>query len=205
MKYRQLSANMTAEFAEKLAALLEGDALSAIDPAVRAHLIARIGELPASLVEAQAEVAVKQDEAMAAVSAKDEIKTVLDTVLSQIAATLRAGRAPQEQFEMAGFCYPFGVRSSVIPNAPTELSAVGAKKGVNTGRFTGNNKHGRIAYEIWRREGETGEWMMVSGASKQSFTDQPVVPGQYYEYKVRAKAAAGVSEFSEAVGVYGAA
>ena len=75
--------------------------------------------------------------------------------------------------------------------------------GVNKLRFDGNNGWSRIQYEIWRREGRSGSWMLLSTTSKQSFTDTPVVPGQFYEYKVRALAATAVSAFSGTAVVYG--
>jgi hypothetical protein len=194
---------MTADFAENVATLLGGTALSVIDPAVRTDLLTLIGTLPADLAAAQADVLVQYDQAIASVSARNAIKSELDTVLSQVAANLRAGLAPKEQFDLCGFDYPFGARSRVIPAAPTALSAFGTSNGLNTGRFTGNNAHGSVQYEVWRREGDEGEWMLLKTTTKQSFSDSPVVPGQYYEYKVRAKAATEISAFSGTAVVYG--
>ena len=203
MNYRQMNAAATADFAENVATLLGGTELSAIDPAIRTDLLTLIGTLPADLAAAQADVVVQHDQAKASVSARDAIKYDLDTVLSQVAANLRAGLAPKEQFDLCGFTYPFGERTRVVPVAPTNLSAFGTSNGVNTGRFTGNNKHGSVQYEIWRREGDDGDWMLLKTTTKQSFSDAPVTPGQYYEYKVRARAASEVSAFSGTAVVYG--
>ena len=203
MNYRQMNAAATVDFAENVATLLGGTALTAIDAAVRTDLLTLIGTLPADLAAAQAEVVVQTDEARASVSARDELKLELDTVLSQVAANLRAGLAPKEQFDLCGFTYPFAVRSRVVPSAPTNLSAFGESNGLNTGRFTGNNNYGSVQYEIWRREGDEGPWMLLKTTTKQSFSDTPVTPGQYYEYKVRAKSATDVSAFSGTAVVYG--
>jgi hypothetical protein len=203
MNFRQMNAGMTSDFAENVVTLLSGSALSAIDPAVRADLLTLIGTLPADLAAARADVLVQYDEAIASVSARNAIKSELDTVLSRVAASLRAGLAPKEQFDLCGFNYPFGPRSRVIPAAPVDLSVFGTSNGLNAGRFTGNNKPASVQYEVWRREGAEGEWMLLKTATKQSFTDWPVKPGQYYEYKVRAKAATDISAFSGTAVVYG--
>jgi hypothetical protein len=203
MNYRKLDANATADFAENVATLLGGTELSAIDSNVRADLLTAIGTLPASLSTAAAGKVVAYDQAIAATSARDDIKIELDTILGRVAANLRAGLAPKDQFDLCGFDYPFGVRSRKIPDAPTDLSAFGTSNGLNAGRFQGNNPHGTVQYQIWRREGHEGDWMLLDTTSKQSFSDSPVVPGQYYEYKVRAKAATATSAFSGTAVVYG--
>jgi hypothetical protein len=203
MNFRKMDANATADFAENIATLLGGTELSAIDSNVRTDLLTAIGTLPASLATAAADAMVARDEAIAATSVRDEIKIELDTILGQVAANLRAGLAPKAQFDLCGFDYPFGVRSRTVPNAPTDLSAFGTSNGLNTGKFTGNNRHGSVQYEIWRREGDEGEWMLLKTTTKQSFSDTPVTPGQYYEYKVRAIAATAVSAFSGSAVVYG--
>jgi hypothetical protein len=205
MNYRQLDANATADFADNVATQLGGTQLTAIDPAVRTDLQTLIGTLPATLSSAAADTMVQHDEAIASTSARDALKFELDTILGQVAATLRAGLAPKEQFDLCGFDYPFGARSRVIPQAPTGLSAEGTSNGLNTGRFTGNNNHGSVQYEIWRREGDEGAWMLLKSTSKQSFSDTPVTPGQYYEYKCRAVSATEVSAFSGTAVVYGIA
>jgi hypothetical protein len=199
-----MNANATADFAENVATLLGGTELSAIDSNVRTDLLTAIGTLPASLATAAADSMVAHDEAIAATSAQTDLKAELDTILGQVAANLRAGLAPKEQFDLCGFDYPFGPRSRKIPAAPTDLSAFGTSNGLNTGRFKGNNTPGSVQYEIWRRQGDEGEWMLLKTTTKQSFSDTPVTPGQYYEYKVRAIAATAVSAFSGTAVVYGA-
>ncbi|MEP6848972.1 MAG: hypothetical protein ABI999_08945, partial [Acidobacteriota bacterium] len=69
----------------------------------------------------------------------------------------------------------------------------------------GNNKSGSVVYQVWRRQGDTGAWGLLATTKKQTFTDAPVTPGQYYEYKARASAARSVSHFSNSAVVYGVA
>lgn len=83
------------------------------------------------------------------------------------------------------------------------MSAFGYSNGVNKIRFSGNNRNGRVNYEIWRRHGDTVGWSLHATTKRQRFTDTPVTPGQYYEYKVRAAAATNTSNFSNAAVVYG--
>ena len=84
------------------------------------------------------------------------------------------------------------------------MAAVGFSNGVNTGRFNGNNKNSLVAYEVWRREGDTGAWHIHILTKKQTFKDEGVTPGQFYEYRVRARAAQTNSDFSNSTVVYGA-
>jgi hypothetical protein len=59
-----------------------------------------------------------------------------------------------------------------------------------------------VQFEIWRRDGGLGEWLLLATTSKQSFTDSPVLPGRLYEYKVRARSATETSAFSGVASVY---
>lgn len=60
----------------------------------------------------------------------------------------------------------------------------------------------RIVYEKWRREGDEGDWGICIATKQQRFTAEGVTPGQYYEYKVCAKASKNVSLFSNSTVVY---
>ncbi|MEQ1922683.1 MAG: hypothetical protein ABL952_09255, partial [Pyrinomonadaceae bacterium] len=91
-----------------------------------------------------------------------------------------------------------------IAQDPTNLSAFGYSNGVNTLRFDGNNKPGRVVYELWRRHGDTVDWYLHMTTRRQRLIDTPVSPGQYYMYKVRAVGARSVSNFSNVAVVYGA-
>lgn len=203
MNYRLLNGSATADFAANVATLLGGTELSALDNSFRTSMLAAIGTLPDSLAAAQAECMAIRDQAIAATSVRNALKDELDIIMSQVAAGLRAGLAPKAQFDLCGFGYPFGPRPRVVPAAPTALSAFGLSNGVNSIRFFGNNRPGRVSYEIWRREGRDGQWMLLKTTTKQSHSDTPVVPGQYYEYKARTQAATAVSAFSGTAVVYG--
>lgn len=109
--------------------------------------------------------------------------------------TLR--RMPDDFLDMTITSPPYEAQN------PTNLSVFGYSNGINRGKFSGNNKRGRVVYEIWRRQGDTGGWLLHATTKKQSFTDTPVTPGQYYEYRVRAVAAKSVSHFSNPAVVYG--
>jgi hypothetical protein len=62
-----------------------------------------------------------------------------------------------------------------------------------------------VGRDLWRRQGDEGDWGFLTLTKKQRSTDTPVKPGQYYEYKVRAVAANGaVSPWSNSAVVYGA-
>ncbi len=198
-----MDSNATADFAANVAALLGGSELSALDPGFRATVLSALGTLPAELAAAQAKCVEARDQAIAATSARNAIKGQVDIIMSQVAAGLRAGLAPRSQFDLCGFGYPFGPRPRLIPAAPTALSAFGLSNGVNSIRFYGNNKPGRVAYEIWRRTDKDGQWALLKTTTKQSYRDTPVTPGQYYEYKVCALAATAVSAFSGTAVVYG--
>jgi hypothetical protein len=60
-----------------------------------------------------------------------------------------------------------------------------------------------VSYEIWRRQGDSGQWQLQRSISKQGFVETGVTPGQYYEYKVRAVAKRAISNFSNSAVVYG--
>lgn len=199
-----VSRESLAPIAENIATLLGGTALSAIDPAVRTDLLTLMGTLPADLDAANADIVVQQDQAKAAVSAANALQSNLETVLGQVFNNLKAGNAPKEQFDLCGFLYPFAARVAYgAPVAPSDLSAFGLSTGVNFVKFKGNNPSGYVTYEVWRRAGDDGPWLLHGTSTRQQFTDNGVTPGQYYEYKCRAKSKTDVSAFSGTAVVYG--
>lgn len=137
-------------------------------------------------------------------STKNATREQLIAFMSQVKNALLAGLAPKDQYDLCGFDYREFASGPYQPADPTELSAFGYSNGVNEVKFRGNNKPGYVVYEIWRRHGDTAAWALHSTTSKQAFSDTPVTPGQYYEYKVRATAAKAVSNFSNSAVVYGA-
>ena len=204
MNFRSLPALGLADFADNVGTLLAGTQLAAIDSNVRTDLATAVGTLPDTLATQAANVETAKAAAKAAVSERNATIKQIYALMAQVRDALQAGIAPQEQYDLAGFEGPPIRSGSFIPSDPTNLAVVGASNGVNTGQFKGNNRTGRVQYEIWRREGDTGGWGMLMSTSKQKFQDTPVRPGQYYEYKVRARAAKAISNFSNSSVVYGA-
>jgi hypothetical protein len=84
----------------------------------------------------------------------------------------------------------------VVADQPDNLAATDIGNGLVKIRFDGNNPRNRVRYEIWRREGKAGPWLLICTVSKQSHIDEPENRGRYYEYKVRAVAASTESSFS---------
>jgi hypothetical protein len=205
MNFRRLKEGELADFMTNIASLLAGSELTAIDINVRAAIVTAIGTLPDDLADATAEAAVAEDLKRAAVSRRNGFTEQNEEIAMQVRELLKAGRAPKRQFDLCGFDYPFTTPSRYIARDPEHLSVSGISIGLNTGVFTGNNIAGRVTYEIWRRLSADGEWTIVGTTTKQKFTDMPVKPGQFYQYKVRAVASRSTSHFSNPAVVYGKA
>lgn len=144
-----------------------------------------------------------ESERNSAVSMKNGTRNQLITLLVQVRDNLKAGLAKKEQYDLCGFDFAEKPQGPYVPLDPTDLSAFGYSNGVNKLAFKGNNPSGSVTYEIWRRQGDEGPWGVLGSTKKQSFTDTPVTPGQYYEYKVRAVASKSVSNFTNSAVVYG--
>lgn len=157
---------------------------------------------PVDLATQTATAAVAEAARKAAVSTKNATKAQVIALMSRIRDALKAGRATKNQYDLCGFDFPV-LRVTYEAQDPTKLSAFGFSNGINKIKFAGNNKPGSVVYEIWRRQGDTAPWTMHATTKKQTFTDAPVQPGQYYEYKVRAMAAKSVSNFSNPAVIYG--
>ncbi len=136
-------------------------------------------------------------------STKNATREQLIAYMAQVKNALIAGLAPKDQYDLCGFDYKETSTGPYQAQDPTELSAFGYSNGVNEMKFRGNNSLNSVVFEIWRRHGDEGPWGLLATTKKQSFTDTPVTPGQYYEYKVRATAAKSVSNFSNSAVVYG--
>lgn len=203
MIYQNLTPEQKAQFAENVATLLGGTELSAIDAAVRTDLLTALGTLPASLMSADADCLVQATQAKASTASRNITEGSMDLVIKNVRDFLVAGNAPQDQFDLCGFDAPATTRVTVIAQMPTNLSVFGYSNHTNKGQFTGNNRSGTVVYEVHRREGDEGPWGLRLQTRKQTFSDDNVTPGQYYEYKVRAVAAKNVSDFSNTAVVYG--
>ena len=204
MDFRKLGDLDLAGFAVNVVTQLGGSSLAAVDSHVSAALATAIGTIPATLETEAAAAAVARDAGRAAVAQKNQTRRELVALLKQVRDTLTANNAPKDQYAVAGFDYPDLVPTAYTAQDPTDLSAFGYSNGVITLRFRGNNKAGRVVYEIWRRHGDTAGWGIHALTRRQRYVDTPVTPGQYYEYKVRAVGAKSASNFSNSAVVYGA-
>ncbi len=204
MKYRRINSSNLAVLAEHVADLLAGTDLEAIDAGVRAELLAALGTLPATLAQQTASAAVVESERRSIIGARNVSAAEICKVLSRVRDALKAGDAPDDQFALCGFDYGQPRIKAYIADDPTDLTAVGYSNGVNKIRYNGNNRYGLVMYEIWRRDSNTGVWRTHSLNTRQTFIDSPVVPGQFYQYRVRAVAAQTISHYSNTAVVYGA-
>lgn len=139
----------------------------------------------------------------AAVQVAEEQRSVSLVLIQNTKFAMRAAGCAGSAFAAVGFDPPVVSPVPYTPQAPTDLAAEGTSNGLNTLRFTGNNKSGYVRYEIWRREGDSGDWMIIGVTIKRSYSDQGVTPGQYYEYKVRATNRGLYSAYSNSAVVYG--
>lgn len=203
MNIAKLTDSELADLTANLVDLLTGTELSAIESHLRAELVAAFGTKPADFSSELVAQAVADDESQAATSTKDKSREELLFLTRRTLYALKAGGAPKSQFDLARFDYPAPRSKEYVAQTPTDVAAVGFSNGINTGRFNGNNRGSLVMYEVWRREGDDGGWKLHILTKTQSFKDEGVTPGQYYEYRVRARAAQNVSDYSNSTVVYG--
>jgi len=117
---------------------------------------------------------------------------------------MKSVESPASDYDAIGFDPPAEIRSIIMPATPTELAATGFSNGVNALTFAGNNEPGQVTYVIEAKIGDTAPYVMVGTTRKQAFRHQGVIPGQFYQYHVRAQASRGlVSDWSNEAVVYG--
>ena len=203
MKLHYLNSFELAAFLENLKTLLGGPSLTAIDAAVRAELLAAIGTIPSELNSAASSAEALMNQAQAQVAARDKIKNAALPITRQVRAFLDAGNASKDQYELCGFRYPDKTRTTYVAQMPLALKVTPFTNAVNKGKFKGNNTSGSVMFEVWRREGDDGIWALHMPLKTSRFSDEGVTPGQYYEYKVRARAAKTVSDFTPTAVCYG--
>lgn len=202
MNFRDLSDTDLMSFALAVETGLSGHKVTAFDNALADELAAAIAAINAAYQTSIKNAFVAETVKQAAMAAKRDDREREEAQLSLILSFLKANRAPAGDYEMLGFKAPRPAASRYIARDPDELAAVGASNGVNMLRFKGNNTPGRVKYQIWRRDGLEGEWALIDFSSQQRYVDDPVVPGQRYEYKIRAQAARSISNFSNMAVVY---
>lgn len=202
MDYRSMSDSEFADFIENLAGRLTGHELKCLDDDLADELAAKLVpftvSFPAKIAESEASEAKTQSLNAERRSMRDGASDAVSTTAAQI----KANKGDESDYDLCKLNFPKQA-STVIPNDPSELNVIGTSNGVNTMKFKGNNKNGRVTYEIARREGDEGAWGMLDTTTKQSYEDKPVQPGRYYEYKVRAVAAKHKSNYSNTAVVYG--
>jgi hypothetical protein len=122
-------------------------------------------------------------------------------MLTDYKYAMRSVGSGTDEYDAVGIDPPVEGRTRVKPKTPSKLAATGLSNGVNKLKFKGNNIPGRVSYLIEANAGDG--WVMVGSTRKQSFNHEPVVPGQRYEYRVRAEATLGqVSAWSNKAAVY---
>ncbi len=197
MNFRNIGDAELADFARNVAAALAGGGLPALDPVVRAELVAALGSLPETLSGQSQSAMAAEEKRMSEVSERNATGDAVRTVLARVRHSLKAGLASGDQFALCGFDQPRKPVRIYMAADPTEISAACFSNGENHIRFTGNNRYGHVIYQIWRRDSKEGQWLMHATTKRQTFIDTPVPIGKYYEYKVRAVAALSMSNFSD--------
>lgn len=205
MNIRELNDGEILAFFKQIHDRLAAHEVTSLDNALADALAAILAPIIAAF-EARLEALAAADAAkQAATQAKNASRALGEDACVDVLNNLKAVRAPGEDYEICGFDAPSTTVSGPYQaQTPSNFAALGASNGVNTMQWDGNNKHGMVTYEIWRREGDEGPWLLRDTTKRQDFKDTPVTPGQYYEYKCRAKAATNLSEFSNTSVVYGA-
>ncbi len=203
MNFRRISDAELADFAQNVANVLAGGGLAALDPVVRAELVAALGSLPDTLAEEARRAMASKEASMSDVSIRNQTGDTVRAMLARVRNSLKASVAPNDQYALCGFDQPRKAVRIYMAGDPTDLSAECFSNGENRLRFVGNSRYGNVIYQIWRRDSKQGEWLMHATVQKQSFIDDPVKVGKYYEYKIRAVAARSVSNFSNVAMVWG--
>jgi hypothetical protein len=203
MDFRNFSDPVLVDFAKNIEGKLTAHEVICLPNDLADQLAATIAALNTSF-EAVIETSVEIDTNKAAIfQDKRNQRAELLNRLGVIQSYLHATEGNKKYFDMCGFNYP-KTPSTIVAADPTDLVATGTSNAVNKIAWTGNNRPGGVVYELWRRHGDTADWGFLTVTRRQVFTDTPVTPGQYYEYKVRAIAAKTMSNWSNTAVVYGA-
>ena len=94
--------------------------------------------------------------------------------------------------------------NEVALHAPAKPTASGLPGKTNRIELGSYGSGDGVMFEIWRRHGDTVDWYLHATTADPAYEDTDVKPGQYYEYKVRAKRGEAASEFSPSAVAYGA-
>lgn len=203
MDYRSLPDPALVEYVKNMINRLTGHELESLDDELSDELAAALTAPNTSFDAKIGEHAASDAETGALAAQKRAFREEVISRISSVQTFIKANKGPESDYDLCNLNYP-KAPSTYIAADPSDLTAVGTSNGINTLKFKGNNKHGNVNYEIWRRHGDEGDWGIIGTTTTQDYEDKPVTPGQYYEYKVKAKAAKSESNFSNSAVVYGA-
>lgn len=193
-----------AEMGKNIATKLAAHEVTCFDNALADDLSAAMTPVNTAYETVIEECVVVDTTKKATFQAKRDQRALEIERINTVLRYLKSVNAEKKYYDMLGLPYRKSA-STVVPAAPTQLSASGTSNGINELVWSGNNTSGSVVYEMWRRHGDEGDWGFLNLTKKQRLTDTPVTPGQYYEYKVRAVASNGtVSPWSNSAVVYGA-
>jgi hypothetical protein len=195
MSYRRLSAIETANFAQAVAHALANHQVSCLSDTVADALAAEIRPVNDDLIFQIKESAIQADILKSINTKKNEREAEIIDLISRVHTIIKGARGSEADFEVCGFSYR-KKWTRVVAQEPDQLSVADIGNGINKIKFRGNNPPNRVNYEIFRRQGKSGEWRLLAATPKQSYTDVLENPDPYYEYKVRAKASSSTSGFS---------
>lgn len=191
------------DFGDNAVTILTAGGAGDVDPAVQTAQAAILSPLVTALGTDEQAAVDTLAAYRAAVQDADLQRQLALIGIQNVKNTLRGAGCAPSVFAAVGYDAPVTSPVIYIPNDPTECAALGYSQGYIDITFKGNNPAGYVIYELWRLEGDTNPWHLQAISGKQKFRDQPVVPGEYYNYKVRANAARHLSDFSNTAVVYG--
>lgn len=203
MDYRKLTDAVLADFSKNVQTRLAAHEVVCLDNALADDLAAMLAPLNTAFEVVVEETIEMITAKQAKVADKLSQRAMIEDRLGVVRDHLTAAEGLPMDFELCGYNYPKSA-SPIVANDPTDLSGKGTSNGVNTLKFSGNNKPSSVVYQVWRRHGDTADWAFLLNTRKQTFIDTPVTPGQHYEYKVRAESSTMLSNWSNTAVVYGA-
>ncbi len=201
MDYTRLTDSELAEFAGNAATKLAEHSVTCFDAATADELAAKIGTKGDALAADLEEIVRLRTMIQSINARKAERRAEIRHELSLLKYALRAWRGSASDHKLLGLTYR-KKWTNVTANDPTGLVVNGQSNGVNVIRFKGNNKPHRVVYHLWRRDSKAGKWQLIGQTTKQTYEDNPVTPGQHYEYKVMAVGSKTKSGWSNAGVVY---
>ena len=202
MNPRQLSRPEVVDFARNAIKALEDGKITGLSPAEAAELAATLSAATDKLATSDQKVVATRSAYREATEDASVDKADVIGILTGLKFRMRGTGAGPDEYKAAGFDPPAGTKR-VDPETPGNLSATGYANGVNRLKYRGNNPAGAMIYTVQARTSLTTEWAIIGSTHKQSFKHEPVSPGQFYQYRVRADATNGrTSDWSNETVVY---